>query len=270
MHSLVSKLCLFIGSFILIHSSHAFPDIHNDPTSEAPMNGSDIQVFSSEDMRANILALWPEDHIISSDELDSYILTRIQSSSNEPISLYLNDTGTFVTFDPTTQGNTKLDSRQVTTCNPHSKQEVVFGHAYWAPWQHMTSCVFSNKGSGGYVAYENGVSFTRSIGGSISAATPFEAILGAAFSFEISKTTEITRTYACNFGENDSGQIWGRHRMGWAAVRTQDCTTCCSSFCWTDCGDWKGGWINSPAATDDTTGQQWGCSVGSKANLRCS
>lgn len=137
------------------------------PIREATVNDTDFVSLSPADIHANILAKFPADRIITSDELDIYLAAHaaeLQDDSANDRTIYLSDSHTFITIDATATGNGTLEARQG-SCLTYGQTNLLATHEYWSPWAHLSSCGFSTAGQGGSVTYQTARSISVSYGG---------------------------------------------------------------------------------------------------------
>ena len=84
----------------------------------------------------------------------------------------------------------------------------------------------------------------------------FEGLVGASIGFGVTTTYSHGESRNCNVGPNSVVQVWGRHKMAWAEVKENQCSTCSGCH-----GPSKQGYVLMPQ--NDIHGQIYGCSEGS-------
>ena len=128
------------------------------PTSSSPTsifqglsNNETRGIFDSlslDDIHASALKKIPADRVLTQDTLHGYII----SNPNWTYSVYLKDTREFVTFTPPPSPDLALSKRQETGSNPvicptSTKTKVLATKVLWYPWQPLSTCQTTGKGS---------------------------------------------------------------------------------------------------------------------------
>jgi len=167
LHSVFTSL----ASLLALTSAHPFVPSAFDSryTDSSTDNGSALIRFTPNEIHNNVLAGISPDRITTSSNLYEYMQNNSASLlQKEDKHIYLRDTRTWVTLEDLTVENNTLESRQghgpcFTTVN----REVLYAHAYWAPWHAISSCLKSGANpAGGYVSvgYEDSVAVSYSTG----------------------------------------------------------------------------------------------------------
>ncbi|KAF2031971.1 hypothetical protein EK21DRAFT_87584 [Setomelanomma holmii] len=216
-------------------------------------------ILTADEIHANVLRNWPTDQIIASADIE------ITLARGDGATYYVNDTQSWVTATKSLterDGEDGIVARQ--QCTAYEDRKVTFSHEFWGPWHAVTSCLLSDAGQGGSVSFSVTDTLAISVGGDIGT-SGWEGLLSAGFSFTVTFSKSYSFQTSCNVVRGQHGQVWGRHRMGWAAVQSRSCSSCNGG---TTCTGWKNGYISSMASDDNVSHQQWGCSTSPGSYLK--
>ncbi|KAG4436441.1 hypothetical protein IFR05_008075 [Cadophora sp. M221] len=108
---------------------------------------------NSDEIHANIMGAWPTDLITVSSEVQQFIQDRYTGAE---MTFYLEDEQTFITVPE--GDNSTLDARDGCSGGNYISKKVTASQSYWDSWEHISSCIKSDKGSTATVTYSISVS----------------------------------------------------------------------------------------------------------------
>jgi hypothetical protein len=128
-----------------------------DARNEAPASPDNTTLssisYDAGEIHANIMADWPTNLITVASDVREYIQTHYTGAE---MTFYVKDDQTFITVPEST--NSTLDARDSCSGGNYIAKKVTSSQAYWDSWEHISSCIKSDKGSTATVSYSISIS----------------------------------------------------------------------------------------------------------------